>query len=125
MAEWKNHITEAAERQLQKYGRSHSRETISVNTNLKRILVMLGAGARVGTFRFNFFQSEGDGLYRIGQTGVQGAKETRLYVYPDEAEATVYVLGIGDKDSQERDIRAAKTAVTDLRRAAQEKKGQP
>ena len=62
----------------------------------------------MGGFQVAFFRSEGEGVFRIGQTGVRSAKESRLYVYPDEQSQTMYVLTIGIKEQQAKDIAEAK-----------------
>jgi hypothetical protein len=64
----------------------------------------------------SFFRSEGNGLFRIGQSGVKAAKETRLYVYPDEEEKTIHILAIGTKEMQQNDIISAKSAIKEIKR---------
>ena len=54
-------------------------------------------------------------MYRIGQTGVPGAKESRLYIFPDEQNRVMYVLNIGDKDSQDMDINEAKRSANEIK----------
>ncbi|WP_139457698.1 hypothetical protein [Chlorobaculum thiosulfatiphilum] len=64
----------------------------------------------------SFFRSEREGLYRIGQTKVPGAKESRLYLYPDEAGMMIYLLNIGTKESQRDDIASARKTIREIRR---------
>lgn len=59
----------------------------------------------------SYIRSEGEDIYRIGQTGVVGAKETRLYVYVRIVSEKIYKLTFGDKDSQQRDINRCKQIV--------------
>jgi len=49
------------------------------------------------------------------KTGVPGAKESRLYVYPNEQNHTMYVLTIGAKDRQSEDINEAKTLANKIK----------
>ncbi|AKJ65242.1 hypothetical protein L21SP4_02008 [Kiritimatiella glycovorans] len=84
-------------------------------TNLDVLLQVLGTGRRIGAFELGFFRSEGDGLYRIGQTGVRASKESRLYIYPDEENRIVYILRIGTKETQQNDINEAKKTIGRIR----------
>jgi hypothetical protein len=83
--------------------------------NLDRVLGILREGRKIGSFQIGFFRPEGEGVFRIGQTGVPSAKESRLYVYPNEQNHTRYVLSIGIKDGQSRDIGEAKTIVREIK----------
>lgn len=94
--------------QAKKLGRSYPAEVESCMANLVRVLSMLDGGVPLGTFRFSFLRPEGGGIYRIGQTGVDAAREMRLYVAFDESTRTAYLLGIGTKNTQQRDIAAAR-----------------
>lgn len=111
MAEWNISISGDVEPEICAYGKIHPREVASVMVNLDRVMQQLGQGKRIGGFQFGFFRPEGNGVYRIGQTGVKNAKETRLCICPDETTHVVRVLAIGDKDSQQRDIRRAKSRL--------------
>lgn len=106
---------------MEQYRSMCPRETGAVERNLERVMTQLNQERRLGGFHFGFFRSEGGGLYRIGQTGVPAARETRLYVYPDEVTHAMHVLGIGDKHSQSRDIRRAKHALSAIRTPSQQK----
>jgi len=113
--EWQYDTTHANARRFKKYAGNHQREHDSVFANLDKVIELLKAGKKIGSFQIGFFRSEGDGVYRIGQTGVPGAKETRLYIYFDEQNRTCFILGIGDKDSQQDDINEAKQAVKQIK----------
>lgn len=103
---------------FKKYAKKHPREFESVFSNLDKIMGLLEAGHKVGGFQVSFFRSEGDGVYRIGQSGLPSAKESRLYVYPDTAKQKMHILHIGDKDSQQDDIKESKEIVERIRRDA-------
>jgi hypothetical protein len=108
---WSISTTDAPSTAFEKYGRRHPAEVASVFANLDTLLAFLRAGRKVGAFRVGWFRSEGKGVYRIGQTAVPRAHETRLYVCIDDARQLVHVIGLGDKSSQDRDIRAAHVAA--------------
>jgi hypothetical protein len=85
------------------------REYASLFTNLDRVVRHLNGGAKIGGFQIGFFRSEGGGVYRIGQSAVAYAKESRLYVFPHQLSMTMYILTIGTKDRQADDIQEART----------------
>jgi hypothetical protein len=64
----------------------------------------------------SFFRSEREGLYRIGQTNVPGAKESRQYIYPDDENKVIYLLDIGTKETQRSDIASARKTIRKIRR---------
>jgi hypothetical protein len=117
-AEWALETKYASQGKFGSFANEHPREYSSLFANLDKILGLLRCGNKIGGFRVNFFRSEGDEVYRIGQTAVAHAKESRLYVYPDSKECVMYVLAIGDKDSQSRDILEAKSIVSEIKKSA-------
>jgi len=107
-ARWQVETSHASGSRFKKFAKNHELEYISLFANLERIQGILNGGNKLGSFQVGCFRSEGDGLYRIGQTGVPSAKESRLYVFPEEETLTIYVLGIGTKETQDNDINEAK-----------------
>ncbi|MDT8389835.1 MAG: hypothetical protein RRC34_04925 [Lentisphaeria bacterium] len=101
---WTISYDRASKASFAKYNQKHPRETASVFSNLARVIDYLQSGRPIEPPPFGFLRSEGKGLYRIGQTGVKSAKETRLYIFFAVIEKVIHVLGIGDKGSQKRDI---------------------
>ena len=99
-------VDDLAERsRFKEYNRKHPREYAACFSNLEQLVKYLQQFGGIASFQVGFLRSEGQGIYRIGQTGVKHARETRLYVYVDETARTVRVLTIGDKDNQSDDIR--------------------
>ena len=76
---------------------------------------LLNRFGSVKGFQIGFFKSEGKNVYRIGQTGVKHAQETRLFVHIDEANRCVRVLTIGDKSSEPDDIRRCHAVAKNLK----------
>lgn len=113
--QWHSETKYASVSKFKKFRKNHDREYVSLFANLQRILDILNSGHKIGSFQVGFFRSESDGVYRIGQTSVAGAKESRLYVWPDSETKNMYVLGIGDKDSQPADIIEAKNLMEQVR----------
>ena len=115
---WSINTTFAAKKQFEKFNKHHPREFDSLFANLDKIFLLLRDGNKVGAFHVNFFRSEGDGLYRIGQTGVSHALESRLYIYPDPETRILHVLGIGGKAQQQDDIATAKKHIETIRKTS-------
>lgn len=104
-----------------KFNANHPREFLSLFANLEKIRGLL-CNNKLGSFRVNFLRSEGDELYRVGQSAVPGATESRLYFYPDSVTRTIYVLNIGTKQNQSQDITEAKDLMKKIPKAQEEKK---
>ncbi|MFZ4524513.1 MAG: hypothetical protein ACOYOE_02945 [Chlorobium sp.] len=103
----------ATESEFKRFRKNHERELVSCFSNLQRILDFLNTGRKLSSLANNpkFFRPEGKGVFRIGQTGLTNAKETRLYVYPFEEKRLVFILGIGTKETQRADIASAKASI--------------
>ena len=107
---------ELAERsRFKDYNKKHPREFASCFQNLGLVINLLNRFGGVKGFQVGFFRSEGKNVYRIGQTGVKHAQETRLYVHVDETSRCVRVITIGDKSSQSEDIRRCHYVTKDLK----------
>ncbi len=99
-AMWGIQSTSDYEARRAKFEKKHAAELMAVLLNLKRLHLALNAGAKLLQVKFGFFRSERSGVYRISQQGQGRAlKETRLYVYPDEAAQTLYCY-VGERPSR-------------------------
>lgn len=112
---WQTNTGSAISGKFERFAKKHRTEFNSLFANLNKVIAILNAGNRLGAFKVGFFRSEGEGVYRIGQTGVRSAKESRIYVFPDETNWVMYILTIGDKDSQSGDINDAKRIARRLK----------
>jgi putative component of toxin-antitoxin plasmid stabilization module len=112
---WYTEDGEATRSGFRKVSKNHPEEYASCFGNLEKILAILRNGNKVGGFKVGFFRSEGDGLYRIGQSGVKDSKEVRLYVYPDQESEIIYILAMGTKESQQADIKESKKKIKKLK----------
>lgn len=101
----------AEKNRFKAFNKKHPRELAACFSNLGHIVALLNHHGNVGAFQVGFFRSEGENVYRIGQTGVKHAVETRLYVYVYTVGKILYVLTIGDKTQQTDDIRRCKEIV--------------
>jgi hypothetical protein len=116
-SEWRIDIAHASPGKFKKFAGKYGREYASLFANLDKIMGLLAGGQKLGSFQVGFFRSEREGVYRIGQTGVRSAKESRLYVYPDEQKRIMYVLNIGTKEGQAEDINEAHRTARSLKTA--------
>lgn len=118
--EWGIEDAYAEHGRFKAYRAKHPRETARCEDNLRRVVTMLQLSGSPTAFRFNFFRRETGDVWRVGQTALAGAKETRLYVYVRIRGRTVYKLTIGGKERQTADIRRAAAIAeridTDLKR---------
>ena len=114
--EWQIDNSLASASEFKRFRKNHEAELVSCFSNLQKIIGFLNEGRRVANIANNpkFFSSEGKGIFRIGQTGLASAKESRLYVYPCEESKVMYILGIGTKETQRDDIASAKSAIKRL-----------
>ncbi len=115
---WQLNSEFAVGRLFKKFAERYPREFESCGANLQRLLNFLNSGFQLSVLAQNlsFFRSEREGLFRIGQSGVKSAKETRLYVFPHEAGKTVFILDIGTKETQHDDIASARKTIQEIRR---------
>ena len=102
--------------QFKALARHYEKEVESCLRNLGRVVAELEEGKSVSELAFPFFRTEGDGVFRIGQTGVSSAREMRLYVTFVFVRGVAYVLSIGTKNTQARDIADARRAARQLKK---------
>ena len=102
--------------QAKALGRKYKAEVASCLANLGLVLAELGNGTPISAIPYPFFRSEGNGVFRIGQTGVSAAREMRLYVTFVFIGRTAFILAIGTKNTQSRDIADARRAAKYLER---------
>lgn len=103
---------------FKKFQKDHPREYASVFANLDKVVDdHLNLGEKLGSFNLGFFRPEKEGVYRVGQTSVPSAKESRLYVFPAEEIARMFTLVIGTKDGQLADINEAVEIARKIKKA--------
>ena len=117
MKKWRLIKTELFARSFKKYQKKHQPEVIAVLNNLDTYLKTLQAGVKSVLVHAGFIHLEPLGVIAIDQKGMKGkGRQTRLYVYTVEIDKVVYLITIGDKNSQKSDIVDCKKFVTDLRK---------
>lgn len=107
-------FSKRADRFKKKWGH----EIANVIANLETLVNALKLGARPEQLKqLGFVHSEPMGILAIDQKGKgKGAKlkPFRLYVFPDERSKILHLMTLGDKDTQEDDIRNCKSFVEGL-----------
>jgi len=115
--EWKIDLSRVVNRhQFKTLSRRYGEEVQSCLQNLGRVIDELKTGKPLSSVAFPFFRPEGDGVFRIGQTGVFSAREMRLYVAFVFVQGVAYLLSIGTKNTQTRDIADARRAARQLKK---------
>jgi hypothetical protein len=103
----------------EKWPKKHKRELLGVHDNLDTFLKAIQRGQRPAEAKFGFIHPEPGGILAIDQKGGgPHLKETRLYVYPDTRNEELFVITLGDKDSQAADIETCKAFLKELRQDA-------
>jgi hypothetical protein len=113
---WTLKPLEEYDKRRKKWPKKYKRESIAVHNNLDTFLKALCRGQKPKDAKFGFIHPEPGGVLAIDQKGGgQSMKETRLYIYPDEESECVFVITLGDKDSQTEDIQTCRDFVKSFR----------
>lgn len=112
---WELEYAPGFKAQLKKFARKHPAEVEAVMINLEKYLGILRGGCSVmQANKESYVRKEPDGMVAIDERGIDRSqlnaankqlKATRLYCHAVTIGQTLYLLGIGDKDSQAEDLR--------------------
>jgi len=123
---WELEKAEGFENCFKKFSKKHGAEAMAVMANLETFHCVLSETNNVqGAKLLNFVRKEPDGIIALDSRGAPKEKKgtklkaTRLYVYAIEVNSTLYLLRIGDKDSQAQDLKTCKKMVKKLRGACE------
>ena len=112
---WQVKPTDRWQKDHKHYSKKHARELAAVLNNLDRYLSLLEVLPNSKCAAAGYLHPEQGGVLAIDQRGGGGnLQETRLYTYAHEACRVLYLITIGNKDSQPADILAAKRFVEAL-----------
>lgn len=117
MSEWEfDRESDLFKRRFKKYQKNHKSEITAVLNNLDKYMEAINAGTDPHKVQRGFIHPEPMGIIAIDQKGhAPNLRETRLYIYPEAETRTIYLITIGDKDTQDRrDIPEAKQFVEEL-----------
>jgi len=120
MDAWKLEATGKFTRKFKKYRKQHKPEAIAVLKNVQAFLDALNGGVHPRQFTAGFIHVEPHGVVAIDERGdgVKG-RATRLYIYALQTKETVYLITIGDKSTQQRDIKDCKTFLKQLEKGTE------
>ncbi|HEY3965717.1 MAG TPA: hypothetical protein VGM05_14260 [Planctomycetaceae bacterium] len=124
-------------KRLDRFKKKWAHEMTNVFDNLDTVVEALNAGTKAEQLKqLGFVHSEPFGVLAIDQRGPgKGSKlkQFRLYVFPEEDAEQLHLITLGDKDSQQDDIKQAKSfaqgllqkKITDARRRIKDDSAQP
>lgn len=89
---------------FKQYRKNFEAATVAVYVNLETYFQMLQRGIKPLQIKAGFIHPEPGGVIALDQTGAgkRNLHETRLYVFPEIATETLWLITIGDKESQGR-----------------------
>ena len=122
MAGWELNFTDKYSRMYKQYEKKSPNELIAVLSNLDFYFSALNNLGDPLLIKAGFIHREPDGIKAIDQKGGKRVKrktklkQTRLYIYPAMQEKILYLLTIGDKNSQKEDINFCRNFVKQIRR---------
>lgn len=105
-------------KQVKHYDKKHSDELVAVNDNLTRYMRGLNELGGPQDITGKYVRKEPMGIKALNESGsrrIKNLQVTRLYVYPDVETKTLYLLTIGPKKDQPRDIKLCKDMVNKIR----------
>ena len=103
------------ERDFKHYEKKHPRELAAVLRNLERYHELLNAAKNARAVQAGFLHPEPLGIVAVDQKGGgSGLQETRLYTFAQDDRQILWIITLGNKQSQAGDIRLAKEFVTHL-----------
>ncbi len=113
---WQVEPTDQWEKDVKHYGKKHPRELAAILNNVIRYLSLLNNAPNAKAARIaGFLHPEPAGVIAVDQKGGGGnLQETRGYTYADEAEKVLYLITLGNKDSQPNDVKLGKQFVHDF-----------
>lgn len=110
---WTQETTSHFVRQRKHYVKKHSRELAAVERNLRTYFTALSSGAKPLQIKNGFVHvGYPGGFVSIDQKGGGGnLAQTRLYVYPDVPNEVLWLLTIGDMNTQPEDVKLCAALV--------------
>lgn len=90
------------------FAKKFPNEAAAALANLDRFLGLLNVAPNSQSIKAGFLHTEGRGVLAIDQKGQgKNLRETRLYIYADDEEKVLYLIAIGNKRTQKKEIAVA------------------
>jgi hypothetical protein len=113
---WQLEPTDGWERDQKYYSKKRPNELAAVMRNLQRYISLVKVSKNSKCVQAGYLHAEQAGVLAIDQKGGGGnLQETRLYTYADDDTKTIYLIAIGNKDSQSTDVEYCKEFVNAMR----------
>ncbi|MDD5044059.1 MAG: hypothetical protein PHH69_05675 [Candidatus Omnitrophica bacterium] len=103
--EWKMEPTEKYICKHEDYEKKHPQELVAMEDNLDAYFKALSNGINPLQIGGGFIHNEREGIWAIDQKGGRRKiklQQARLYIYPDILTKTLFLLTIGDKQTQRK-----------------------
>ena len=116
---WEQDRLASFERRMKWHAKKRPNELEATLKNLEKLFAGLqaGIGLRQLMAMHRFLHSEQAGVIAVDQKGgARNLAETRLYVFADESDKILYLITIGDKQTQADDVQFSKEFVYELRK---------
>lgn len=111
---WNIPPTTQWERDHNYYDKNHPRELAALLNNLTRYLSLINCSPNAKSAFAGYLHFEAAGVVAIDQKGGgPNLQETRMYTYADEAQKMLYLITIGNKNTQRKDVQFSKNFVND------------
>jgi len=108
MYSWEIKKTNKFGRKHKRYEKKRSYELQAVWINLEKYVKSLQLGTPIQQINAGFIHNEPKGIKALDQKGggkKRKLQETRLYIFPHTDQKILYLLTIGNKNSQDEDIK--------------------
>lgn len=113
---WEIETTTQYERDLKWYDKKHPSELAAVLRNLDRYFKQLIVIGNATLIEAGYIHHEPHGVVAIDQKGGGKAlQETRLYAFANMEQNVLYLITIGNKDTQKNDIAICNSFVESIR----------
>jgi len=117
MPEWSLRESEFFESKFRRYQKKHPTETVAILDNLDTYVRTLNADVKPPLIKAGFIHREPQGVIAIDQKGIKGRpRQIRLYIYAVEVDQVLYLITIGDKNTQKRDLADCREFVDFMRK---------
>lgn len=114
---WTIRTTDQFDREMKRYGKKRPNELGAVLHNVKRYHDLLAEARNSRLVQAGFMHPESMGIIAIDQKGGgSGLQETRLYTYADDTTQTLWLITLGNKQSQPTDIQSSRKFVASLQK---------
>lgn len=117
MSGWKLVSTEEYDEAFSDYNENRPNELVAVVANLSKYhdtLMQLEHPQKI-TGKYVHKESKGVKALDESGSGFNNLQATRLYIYPDVKTKSIYLITIGNKKSQKKDIKFCEVFIDQLR----------